>query len=88
MQCSSFEKVNELKTKVIHTISEEATSGLAGFHACPISSELEFKDSGARTITNSTHVWHRAGIEPDCGLLTAPSSVPRNSDSRVYFPNN
>lgn len=47
-----FEKVNELKIKVIYIISEEVILGLVGFYVCFIFFELEFKDSGVRIIIN------------------------------------
>lgn len=88
MQCSSYEQVNEPKTKIIYTIGEEATLALAGLDAGPLSAELEFKDVGfCGGRNNKQQTQHTYGTGPESNPIVVSPLASLNSDSIVsYFP--
>ena len=88
-------------SQTLETIIAEGTLALAGFHASPLSwwnwnsGEPGEKPSeqGRETTTNSTHIWHRVGIESGThrweasALTTAPSLLPMNANVNKFLRN-
>jgi len=89
--------VENLIKITIAIFREEATSALAGFHAGSLSwsnwnlemlvfvegrkPEKPEKNPEGEPTTDSTHIWHRAGIEP--GLHWWEASAPTTAPSRL-----